>query len=300
MQKIFIWGMGLLGTSLGLALRKKGIQVAGVVRSENSRKVLREKGFAEVYLSHEESIWQGILSSDGIVFGTPVDAIYPVLDMLLDRQLPDNIWITDMASTKAELMQRVENLNGKLLFIGSHPMAGSDLTGPENAREDLFENATVFMTLSTKIAEKTSPAQYHQCEKEITNMWELVGARTWQVSYAIHDKWAAYLSHGLHLVSCMVSHLLKDIPEVLQLPVNPAGGSFRDITRVAGSNPALWDTIISSNQQEVIEYLKSLESLTHKWRVSMEKDAFPIQDIFKEAADLRMQILKTEDTTENK
>lgn len=288
----FIWGMGLLGASLGKALLKNGAEVSGCVRSEKSRAVLKDMGFQNVFLSHEESLWEAILHSDGIIFGTPVDAIYPVLDLFARNQLPQDIWVTDMASTKADLMRYVESHNYDFNFIGSHPMAGSDKTGPEHADASLFEGATVYITESPAIAERVNPVHYEGTLRNVRELWKSVGASPWEVSYKVHDKWAAYLSHGLHLVSCMVSHLLKEIPEVLELPVNPAGGSFRDITRVAGSNPALWNGIISSNYAEVESYLESLEKLVGEWRGAMQKKALPIQDIFREAADLREKVIQ--------
>ncbi len=290
-KKYFIWGLGLLGTSLALALKKNGHSVSGTVRSEKSQKILNDLGFADVFLTKDSSFWEVLKSSDGIIIGTPVEQVFEIIELIKDQALPKHVWITDMASTKTDLMTYIDKQIDPLLFIGSHPMAGSDLTGPSNAKLDLFEKATIYVTPSENMAKLLDEQTYNQAVEDIKAMWQEVGAYPFQVSYQDHDKWAAYLSHGLHLVSCMVSHMLNDIPEVYDVPTTPAGGSFRDITRVAGSNPDLWAGIIDSNHKEVKNYLKGLELLIKDWIFALEKGVLPIAEIFEQSAEIRQKII---------
>lgn len=292
MSKYFIWGMGLLGASLGLDLRKLGHQVSGCVRSQKNIDELTKLNFDDIYLADDPKLWESLASSHGIIIGTPVEHIFPILDSIIEKQIPESIWITDMASTKGDLVNWVNKLDKPLNFIGSHPMAGSDLAGPEHSYENLFKDATIYVTPANSMKQKLSPGVFEKTQLDVEAFWKGVAAKPYIVSHTDHDKWAAYLSHGLHLVSCMVSHLLKDIPGVFEVPSKPAGGSFRDITRVAGANPQLWDGIIGSNLPEVISYMKSLEKMVHEWTTAMEQGTISIEAIFEEAAKLRGKIIK--------
>ncbi|MDH5717924.1 MAG: prephenate dehydrogenase [Spirochaetia bacterium] len=292
-KKYFIWGMGLLGASLAYDLKKLGHQVFGCVRSEKNLNTLKKIGFENCYQTTDNSLWEPLKICDGIIIGTPIDTIFPLFQKFIENNVPENIWITDMASTKSDLIEWVNKWDEKLLIVGSHPMAGSDLGGPENAREGLFSKATIFITPAEKMAEKYEADVYENTVCEIENFWKSVLANTYRVSHKNHDKWAAYLSHGLHLASCLVSHLINDIPEVYKVPYNVTGGSFRDLTRVAGSNPQLWQGIIESNLEEVTKYMQSLENLARNWRQAMEKKALPIAEIFEKSSEIRKKILKT-------
>jgi|GEM_PF-1378606 len=300
MKKYVVWGMGLLGTSLALDLKKRGGYVVGVEKSLENIEILKGYGFDRIWQSDDESLFDDLRDCAGIIIGTPVDQVFPILERISRHEISPAAWVTDMASTKSELMRQVsmsqDPMIGRLNFIGSHPMAGSDLNGPAHARLDLFKDATIYITPQgpQDVHGKPAASGNPGLKNEVAEFWKTVGARPFEISSEVHDKWAAYLSHGLHLVSCMVSHLLEEIPEVYDLQVSPAGGSFRDITRVAGSNPRLWDGIINSNAGEVTRYLESLEKLIHEWKVLLAEKKLPVEDIFKKAGMIRSAIIKTE------
>ena len=295
MKRYFIWGMGLLGASLGLDLKRQGHYVSGCVRSDKNKEVLNDGRFDAIFTTSEESMWDDIVKSDGLIIGTPIEQIFPILEQCYAKGVSTETWITDMASTKSDLMNWVDAFPNPINFVGSHPMAGSDLNGPEHAHENLFQKATIYITPSLTQKEALGPEKYEKTVEDVRKFWESIESIPYIISHKAHDKWAAYLSHGLHLVSCMVSHLLDDIPEVLEMPTPPAAGSFRDITRVAGSNPALWDGIIGSNSTEVTNYLESLENLVRKWRLELIEGKLPIQDIFKKSADIRCTMIKKDE-----
>ena len=296
MKKYVVWGMGLLGTSLALDLKKKGYYVAGIEKSPENLEILKNYDFNKLYQSDDELLSEEIKNCDGIIVGTPVDQVYPILEKISNMAIPDSTWITDMASTKADLMKKIhdsENISvANLNFIGSHPMAGSDMSGPQHAREGLFSGATIYITPPQINKSRQTGSDKSIKKFQVMDFWKGVGACPYEISSEIHDKWAAYLSHGLHLVSCMVSHLLDNIPEVYDLEIPPAGGSFRDITRVAGSNPKLWDGIINSNAEEVTLYLESLEKLIHDWKILLAEKKLPIESIFRKSAMIRSAIIK--------
>lgn len=284
MKKYAIWGMGLLGTSLALDLKKSGHAILCIVRSEKHFELLKGMGFLDLITQDDDNLPAQLASCDGIVFGTPIEAIYPILEDIYKYQLPKSVWITDMASTKSELMKWVEEKGYDSFFIGSHPMAGSDQSGPANGRLNLFQGATIYIT-----AGKSTESGLVQ---EMREFWAHVGGIPVEVSYLDHDTWAAYLSHGLHVISCLVSLLLRDIPEALELSSNPAGGSFRDISRVAGSNPSLWDGIIHSNKDEVLRYLERFEELLGNSRRALASGEITVKQLFEEAGEMRMRVVK--------
>jgi len=291
MKHYVIWGTGLLGGSLGLDLMKQGAKVSCIDLSRKNLETLQEKGFDRVFHVDDQALWDAIKDADGVIIGTPAVHIPSILGQIEQHDLSENMWITDMASTKSDIMNSFDSTDSKLNFVGSHPMAGSDQNGPEYAREDLFQKATIYVTPSRKPGLNDS-ASYKKVTETVIEFWKGLGAFPQVISHQVHDKWAAYLSHGLHLVSCMVSHLIKDIPDIFEIDSPSAGGSFRDITRVAGSNPDLWEGIIDTNAKEVTSYLANLENLVHQWRVALEQKKLPVKEIFEDAARIRTQIMK--------
>jgi len=299
MKQYFIWGMGLLGTSIALDLKKQGNKIFGCDNSKKNIKQLNKLGFHNIYNNTKSKdkakIQNAILKSNGIILGTPIEEIYNIIEILIEYKLPRKIWITDVASTKTDLMNYINKKDKFINFIGSHPMAGSDLGGPQNAKRKMFNEALIYITTSKKMRELDDKKIYKKSIKKIEKFWKKLGAHPHQISFLNHDKYGAYLSHGLHLVSCMVSHLLKDIPDVFTIPYSPVGGSFRDITRVSGSNPKLWEGIISTNSKEVEKYLLQLENLVKNWRVKMSSNELSIENIFEEADTIRKKISKQVD-----
>jgi len=291
MNSYVIWGMGLLGTSLALDLKKLGCKVAGIEKSREYIEVLQKYKFDKIYHTSDD-FQESLRSCDGIIIATPVDAVYEILEQIAGASLPENTWITDMASTKGELMKKASHCSKNMHFVGSHPMTGSDLNGPAHARMDLFAGATIYVTPLPQPQNDMGNLSDRILTENVCKFWKSLGAHPYEISSEIHDKWAAYLSHGLHLVSCMVSCLLNDIPEVLEMSHPPAGGSFRDITRVAGSNPELWSGIINSNSKEVTAYLESMERLIGDWKRQLQEKNLPVKEIFMKSARIRSAIVK--------
>lgn len=285
-KNILIWGMGLLGTSLASTLKEK-FSVYGCDNNIDHVKYLKEK-FSVTEIK-SDLFFEFLKNADLVIIATPVEAAFSVMDYINDlyekKSIRKDLIVTDLASTKADLMDYYNNNSFYFRYAGSHPMAGSDLSGPRNAREDMFQNATIYIT---------PPDGDSEIVEIIRDFWKQIGARPFVISHKIHDKWGAYLSHGLHLVSCMVSHLVDDISDVYNVPSNAAGGSFKDITRVAGSNPILWDGIIKSNKKEVLHYLNALKNLTEDWIQKLENSEISIREIFEHASKIREKVIKNE------
>ncbi|QDT09195.1 prephenate dehydrogenase [Planctomycetes bacterium K23_9] len=245
-KRVAILGVGLLGGSLALSLRRKlpQTQFVGYSRSEAKRRLAIDLGVIDVAAP---SIEEASDHSDVIVVAAPVDKIAEVANLAAAAAPPDCL-ITDVGSTKATIVDAISLPN----FVAAHPIAGSEKTGAQNATAELFDGKLIVITPGPM----TDSAKLQACEQ----FWQLTGGRTVQLSPAEHDAHLAAVSHVPHLMSSLVARLLPDAAGDL------VGSGWRDITRVAAGDPTLWTAICSENRLAILEQLKRLtddvESLT--------------------------------------
>jgi prephenate dehydrogenase len=224
--------VGLIGGSIGLAARKGGWEVAGV----DSPNVLEEAASLGA-IDHSSSI-EEVRDTDLVVLAAPISKVRDLVTELP----PTGALITDVASAKTSIVRKAEER--ALRFIGGHPMAGSQLSGVANARADLFEGARYFLTPTGN----TDPDTY----REVSQFVRSLGAVPTAVDPEKHDLLMAALSHLPHLMAAALLKVASDIsPEALSF----AGPSFRDLTRVGASNPALWADILAENAPALNEAL---------------------------------------------
>jgi prephenate dehydrogenase len=227
-----IVGVGLIGGSVGLAARSLGWEVVGVDRPE----VLGE---AEVLGAVDRaSTLKEVGGADLVVLAAPISKV----TALLSELAPTDALVTDVASAKGAIVRAAEEEN--LRFVGGHPMAGSQLAGVAHAKAGLFHGARYFLTTT----ERTNPADY----REVSGFVRELGAVPTAVDPEKHDLLMAALSHLPHLMAAALLKVASDIsPEALSF----AGPSFRDLTRVGASNPALWSDILAENAPALGEAL---------------------------------------------
>jgi prephenate dehydrogenase len=179
-----------------------------------------------------------VRGADLVVLAAPISKVTD----LVARLSPTNALITDVASTKTAIVREAERR--ELRFVGGHPMAGSQLSGVENARADLFKGARYFLTPT----DMTDPEAY----REVAGFVRSLGAVPTAVDPEKHDLLMATLSHLPHLMAAALLKVASDIsPEALSF----AGPSFRDLTRVGASNPSLWSDILAENASALGEAL---------------------------------------------
>jgi prephenate dehydrogenase len=227
-----IIGVGLIGGSVGLAARDSGWEVVGV----DTPQVLESA--AQSGAVHRASTLKEVREADLVVLAAPISKVTDLVGDLI----PTNALITDVASAKSAIVRRAEDL--KLRFVGGHPMAGSQLSGVANASSNLFEGARYFLTPTSR----TDPEDY----REVAGFVRELGAVPTAVDPEKHDLLMAALSHLPHLMAAALLKVASDIsPEALSF----AGPSFRDLTRVGASNPALWSDILAENAPALGEAL---------------------------------------------
>jgi prephenate dehydrogenase len=264
-QHAVIIGTGLLGTSLGLALRKHNLAklITGVGRKGcNSAAIAQQRGAVDRATDDPAA---AITShpADLIVLCVPIRQFPDIFRTLAPKLAPGTL-ITDVGSTKFQIMQwAAELLPPTVHFIGSHPMAGSEKTGPEAAREDLYNNATCLMCPPDKSTPESAAAF-----KRIEDLWQSLGMRTVSCNAADHDRRVAAVSHLPHAMAFALMQAAGKNPAALEA----AAGGFTDMTRIAGSDPTMWTDIYLSNRDAVLAAINSFSAELATIKAAIERN----------------------------
>ena len=233
-DKLAVVGLGLLGGSVAAAARARGLvrTVVGAARRPAPLKWALEAGLVDAVATPAEAV----AGADLVVLGTPVGSMARVVADIAGR-LSSGCIVTDVGSVKASVVEILPGLLPQgVEFVGSHPMAGSHLRGPEHASADLFVGASCVVTPRT--------GQDPAAVEKIENFWRALGARVTRRTPSAHDEEVAWVSHLPHLVAFAFADALRSAPtRVGEL----AGAGFRDFTRIAQSDAELWGEILSLN-----------------------------------------------------
>ncbi len=249
-QRISIVGLGLLGGSWGLALRKQGLSIrrVGCDRPEVLRRALAAGAIDE----GEENLAPAVRGADLVILATPVGVILDLLPQLKGSASPRAL-VTDVGSTKRQICQRARDVLGEQpLFLGGHPLAGKERSGIENAHPELFENAGYVL------APLTPDHLMDERVKAFSSLVEALGARPFVSDAASHDRAVAYLSHLPQLISSGLASLIAERSAHDFLPLELAASGFRDVTRLADSPYHLWRDICLTNVENIRSALDSL------------------------------------------
>lgn len=239
-RRVTIVGVGLMGGSLALALRKCGLtkEIFGVSQRHSSlvtamkNKVI-DNGFTDVV--------KAVQGADLVVFACPVQTIVKLLPEV-NKSARRNCIITDVGSTKAEIVEEAEKiLSNPGNFVGSHPLAGSEKRGIDHAVDDLYANTICLMTPT----DKTSPV----AKEKVKHMWTKIGAQVKFILPEEHDRILANVSHMPHLLSFV---LMNVIPEG---DLAFAAQGLKDATRIAASSPQMWAEIFLANKKNLLNAL---------------------------------------------
>jgi prephenate dehydrogenase len=254
---VTIVGVGLIGGSIGLALRSRGLaeRVIGMGRRPESLRQAMEVGaVTETSLDLETSI----RPADLIVFATPVDRIAPAI-LEASRLFSSQALITDAGSTKAEMIGELDAaLPPKIRFIGGHPLAGGEKAGVEYATADLFEGRVAIVTPTDRTP--------RQVVRDATEFWASLGARVITMSPEEHDEAVAAISHLPHLLASAVARSTPK--ERLDL----AASGWRDTTRIAAGDAELWTQILLTNRRNVLKSIARFEKTVSRFKEALKND----------------------------
>jgi len=240
-RKVTIIGGGLIGGSIGEALKKKHLaeEVVGVGHKASSLKEALRRGAID---RGTLDAVKGVEGADLVIVATRVSLI-PVFGGKISRALKKGCVVTDVGSTKSEIVGSMEkSMPRGAVFVGSHPMAGSEKRGVKSAKEDLFKGSTVIMTKS----KRTNTAAVKKLEK----FWKLLGvSRVAVKSPGNHDRIAAEISHLPHIAAAAL------INSASGESLGFASAGFKDTTRIAASDPDIWRDICMTNRKELLRAL---------------------------------------------
>ena len=256
-KKIAIIGVGLIGGSIGLAVKKRKLadEVVGICRRDASlQKAIKYKSVDKATLDLEE----GLRGADLVIIATPVGKIIDRAGEII-KYAKDKKILTDVGSTKKEIVTQVEKMcPSNIKFVGTHPMAGSEKSGVKSASDNLFEGSLCIITRT----EKTDNEALDRLKK----FWVELGATCKELSPDKHDHYISFVSHLPHIAAIALTIALDRDRESLKY----AATGFKDTTRIASSNPELWKDIFESNKKAVLEslhiYITTLEGIERNIR----------------------------------
>lgn len=275
--KTGVVGLGLIGSSICLALRERmGIFPVGVECDRNTADKALKLGIVSDIVSLKEAAE----NCRFIILAVPVGKILELIEELSAVMCPGS-YLTDVGSTKAQIVGKADSILPEgINFIGGHPMAGSEKSGPDGARSDLFEKAPYVLTPTKRTNKKTV--------EFIKRFVEGIGAKPFYMSPEEHDEYIALISHVPHVIASALVNSVYDNQKALEL----AAGGFKDMTRIAMSNPIIWKDICISNKDNIKKGLNSIKVLIEKFEKSLDEvDEKKIMDFFERASQTRGKII---------
>lgn len=268
-RSVGIVGVGMMGGSIALAALRAGYRVflydhmaSGKLTGPKFRKSSIASDLAEL-----------VSNSRLIILATPIGSLRKVASALSELVRPDHV-VSDVASVKrpvAEILATV--LRNRCEYVPAHPMAGSEKSGAEAARDDLFAGAVTL--LCPELADKAATVQL------VAEFWKELGSRVVLVSVTAHDDMVAAMSHLPHLIAAL---LVKYVAGTNRAALDLCGPGFRDATRIASGAPELWSDILLSNADAVREHLSAFKrELEEATTLLAEKDAKKLQALLDDA-----------------
>ncbi|HIP48823.1 MAG TPA: prephenate dehydrogenase [Lutibacter sp.] len=250
-NNITIIGLGLLGGSMGLALKKRlNLTIYGI---DNNPKHI-EKAL-QLGLIDQKSSFDNIQQSDVVIIAVPVNKI-PEVTLKVLNVITENTLVFDVGSTKHNLCKTIESHPKRGNFVAAHPIAGTEFSGPEAAFDSLFENKKNIVCN----ASETHPSIL---EKALT-LFKIIGLQTDFMESESHDKHIAYVSHLSHISSFMLGKTVMQIEKDEQSIFNMAGSGFESTVRLAKSSPETWTPIFLENKTNISialgEYIRNLQA----------------------------------------
>ena len=258
-KQVAIIGVGLIGGSLGMILRRKGLadHVVGVGRRVENLKTAVALGAIDRYVADPQD---GVRGADLVVLATPVDTYERHLQEWAHCLAPGAI-VSDVGSVKGTLVERSETaMPAGVHFVGAHPIAGKEKTGVSAGSDQLFKGARCILT-PTKRTDSTAFDRVRQ-------LWEEAGSIVLKMDPHLHDQILGAVSHLPHVAAFALMNALVELRDQ-QVPsldlAGHSGGGLRDTTRIAASSPEMWRDIFLWNRDHVVSYIdryvRALEEL---------------------------------------
>ena len=260
-MKVTVVGLGLIGGSFALALKAKGLatSVVGVEASAvNAAKAL-ELGIVDSV----QPLAEAVADAELIAIAVPVDVIPQIAIKVLNR-VSDNQIVIDMGSTKEELCEMISRHPMRARFVATHPMWGTEFSGPEAATVDSFAGRNVV------ICEKALSAA--DAVERVEDIYCKLGMSVLEMEAEQHDLHAAYVSHISHITSFILSTTVLEKEREEEAIFNLAGGGFDSTVRLAKSNADTWIPIFTQNKYNILDVLREYIHQLNLFRKALERD----------------------------
>lgn len=278
-KKITIIGVGLIGGSLGLALKEKkaNFKIVGIDKQEIIEKAIARGAIDEGTVNLKE----GIEEADIVIIATPVKTILNLLTQI-NPFLKKGCIVTDTGSTKQQIVQKANKVLSKdIFFIGGHPMAGSEEYGIDSANSHLFQDKTYILT-------PTKKSNLIAIEK-ISSLIKMIGAKRLILNSLEHDRIVGTVSH---LPQIMAVSLVNMVSELVRKENNnnyfkAVGEGFKDMTRIASSPYKIWEDICDTNQENILEMIQEFRNYLEVIEDKLKNDPSSLKEEFQKASKLR-------------
>ena len=280
-KTIYIAGLGLIGASMALGIKRDhpDYEILGYNRSQASRDIALERGM----IDRATDDFAGFAPlADMIILTLPIQQTLTFIKELANLDLKEGVIISDAGSTKSAIVTAAEeNFVGKSVrFIGGHPMAGSHKTGAASADVNLFENAYYIFTPSSLTTPDTL--------EEMKDLLSGLHARFIEIDAEEHDRVTSQISHFPHILASGLMEQTASYAEQHEMTRRFAAGGFRDMTRIAESEPGMWTSILLSNRETIVERIEDFKGRLDEIGQAISKgDENQIWNFFNQAREQR-------------
>ena len=280
-KTVYIAGLGLIGASMALGIKRDhpDYKILGYNRSQASRQIALERGIVDRVTDDFASFAP---LADIIILSLPIKQTIAFIKELSNLDLKEGVIISDAGSTKAEIVAVAEEyLAGKpVRFVGAHPMAGSHKTGAASADVNLFENAYYIFTPSSLIGQDTL--------EEMKDLLSGLHARFIEIDAKEHDRVTSQISHFPHILASSLMEQTAVYAQAHEMARHFAAGGFRDMTRIAESEPGMWTSILLSNRETILDRIENFkERLDEISKAISRGDEDHIWNFFNQAREQR-------------
>jgi len=278
-NKVAIIGVGLIGGSLAIILREKGIakNIVGIGRGIKNLETAKKLGVID---SYTQDVKEGVKDCDLVIAAIPVAGIAKVIKEALPSVKKGAI-VTDVGSVKKNILDEIEKILPDIVhFVGGHPVAGTENAGVEAAFPMLFQNRRCILT-PTK---KTNKAAL----EKVKRLWEIAGSEVILMDAEKHDKILAAVSHLPHVVAYCLVNTISNINDFNESLVKYSAGGFKDFTRIASSPPEMWRDICLLNKDAILDVIQRFQKTLNGLEVMIKKsDGDGLQKEFEKAKGVR-------------
>ena len=277
-MKVGIIGLGLIGGSMAVDLRRRGFadEVLGVEADPVNAAAAEKIGLADRIVSFEECVGQ----ADLVVLAVPVGAAVKMLPQVLDRFAGQKKMVIDVCSTKEQLARAVKYHPERRRYVGTHPMAGTEYSGPWAAMPGLFDGHAGIIC----DAQESDP----KAVRTVECLYETLNMRTIYMDSSSHDVHTAYVSHISHVTSFALALTVLDKEKDEKHIFDLASGGFSSTVRLAKSSPDMWTPILTQNRDNVLHVIDTYIDKMQAFRTAIEEgDEDAIRGLIEESNKIR-------------